>query len=402
MTDRTHKTLKPATIAAQALGWIDEETRGIVAPLHMSTTFVRDADNQYRTGRIYGRDNNPTYDQAEAVITALEGGRSSLLFASGMAAATAVFQALAPGDHVLAPKVMYWSLRNWLLNFATHWGLQVEFIDMSDPAILRNAVKSGRTKIVWVETPANPMWTITDIALAAEIAHAAGAVLAVDSTTASPVLTRPLSLGADLVMHAATKYLNGHSDVIAGTLTTRDESPLWLRIRTVRAQIGGIAGPFEAWLLTRGMRTLFPRVRAACQSAQAIAEHFSRHPRVEEVLYPGLPTFVGHDVARRQMQGGFGGMLSIRIRGNVRGAASDSAGNAARDATGEKAAIATAANVQIWKRATSLGGVESLIEHRASVEGAGTPAPPNLLRLSVGLEEVGDLIDDLQQAIEAA
>ena len=391
MTAKTNDTLKPATIAAQALGWIDEKTRGIVAPIHTSTTFIRDPDNQFRSGRIYGRDNNPTYDQAEAVITALERGHASLLFASGMAAATAVFQALAPGDHVVAPKVMYWSLRNWLMNFATHWGLNVEFIDMSDPAALQHALQPGRTKLVWVETPANPLWTITDIALAAQAAHAAGAALVVDSTSATPVLSQPLLHGADIVMHAATKYLNGHSDVIAGTLTTREDSPLWQRIRTVRAQIGGIAGPLEAWLLTRGMRTLFPRVRAACASAQVIAEHFSRHERIEEVLYPGLPHFAGHAIAERQMQGGFGGMLSICVRG---------AGNGA--GAGEKAAIATAAHVNVWKRATSLGGVESLIEHRSSIEGAGTPAPPNLLRLSVGIEDTGDLITDIERALRQA
>ena len=381
------KNAKPATIAAQALGWVDGETRGIVAPIHASTTYIRDPDNQYRTGRTYARDNNPTFDQAEAVLTALEGGHASLLFASGMAAATAVFQALAPGDHVLAPRVMYWSLRNWLMNFATHWGLQVEFLDMADPDAVRRAIRPGVTKLVWIETPANPLWTITDIAATCAIAHAAGAAVAVDSTVATPVLSRPLALGADIVMHAATKYLNGHSDVIAGTLTTREASPLWTRIRTIRAQLGGILGPFEAWLLTRGMRTLFVRVRASCAGAQAIAEHFAQHPAIEEVLYPGLPGFAGHAVAQRQMTGGFGGMLSIRVRGGP------------GDESGERAAIATAAGSQLWKRATSLGGVESLIEHRASIEGAGTPAPANLLRLSVGIEDTGDLIADLEQAL---
>jgi cystathionine gamma-synthase len=375
--------MKPASIAAQALGWVDRETRAIAPPIHTSTTFIRDADNQYRSGRIYGRADNPAFDQAEAVLTALEGGHATLLFASGMAAATAVFQALSPGDHVLAPKVMYWSLRNWLMNFATHWGLRVEFIDMADPGAMQRAVQQGATKLVWIETPANPLWTITDIAVTCDIAHQAGAMVAVDSTVATPVLTRPLELGADIVMHAATKYLNGHSDVIAGTLTTREESPLWQRIRTIRAQIGGIPGSFEAWLLTRGMRTLFPRVRTACASAQAIAEHLARHPLVEKVLYPGLASFPGHAVAARQMHGGFGGMLSICVRGSDPSAA----------------AIATAANVALWKRATSLGGVESLIEHRASVEGAGTPAPGNLLRLSVGIEDTGDLIADLEQAL---
>ena len=381
------KKVKPATVAAQALGSIDEKTRGIIAPIHTSTTYIRDPDNQYRSGRVYARDHNPTFDQAEAVLTALEGGHASLLFASGMAAATAVFQALGPGDHVLAPKVMYWSLRNWLMNFATHWGLAVEFIDMTDAAEVRRAIQPGRTRLVWIETPANPMWTITDIELTCAIAHAAGCMVAVDSTAATPVLSQPLRLGADIVMHAATKYLNGHSDVVAGTLTTREDSPLWQRIRTIRAQLGGILGPFEAWLLTRGMRTLFPRVRAACSNAMEIAQHFARHAAIEEVLYPGLPGCAGYDVARRQMTGGFGGMLSIRVHGS---------------GSGEAAAIAVAAGVELWKRATSLGGVESLIEHRASVEGAGTPAPANLLRLSVGIEDPGDLIADLEQALEKA
>jgi len=376
--------MKPASIAAQALGWEDEKTRAIVPPIHTSTTFIRDPDNQFRSGRVYARDQNPTFDQAEAVLTALEGGYASLLFASGMAAATAVFQALSPGDHVLAPKVMYWSLRNWLANFATQWGLRVEFIDMTSADELRRAIQPGKTKLVWIETPANPLWSITDISLSCEIAHAAGAAVAVDSTVATPVLTRPFEFGADIVMHAGTKYLNGHSDVIAGTLTTRVDGPLWQRIRSVRAQVGGVLGTFEAWLLTRGMRTLFPRVRVACASAQAIAEHFATHPRIEEVMYPGLASFRGHATAAKQMQGGFGGMLSIRVRG---------------PGGGEAAAIAAAAKVELWKRATSLGGVESLIEHRASIEGAGTPAPANLLRLSTGIEDTGDLIADLEQAL---
>jgi cystathionine gamma-synthase len=380
--------VKPASIAAQGLGWVDEQTRAVVPPIHTSTTFIRDPDNQYRSGRVYARDHNPTFDQAEAVLTVLEGGHASLLFASGMAAATAVFQALAPGDRVLAPKVMYWSLRNWLANFATQWGLRVQFIDMSNPDEVRGAVQAGKTHLVWIETPANPLWTITDIAVTCEIAHASGAIVAVDSTVATPVLTRPIELGADIVMHSATKYLNGHSDVIAGTLTTREDTPLWQRIRSIRAQIGGVIGPFEAWLLTRGMRTLFPRVRAACASAQGIAERLAQHRSVAEVLYPGLSSFPGHALAARQMHGGFGGMLSIRVRGSKDGSL-----------TGEEGAIATAAKVQLWKRATSLGGVESLIEHRASVEGAGSPVPGDLLRLSVGLEDTDDLIADLEQAL---
>lgn len=379
-----NKTAKPETIAAQGLGWIDDKTRAITPPIHVSSTYLRDEDNQYRSGRVYARADNPAFDQAQAVITQLENGADSMLFASGMAAATAVFQALAPGDHVLAPKVMYWSLRNWLLNFATHWGLKVELVDMADVQAVQAAIVPGKTRLVWIETPANPLWTITDIQATADIAHAAGAVLAVDSTVASPVLTRPLDLGADIVMHAATKYLNGHSDLIAGVLVTRENNALWQRIRSVRAQLGGTLGSFEAWLLLRGMRTLYLRVRAASASAQRLAEHFQGHALVAEVLYPGLPTAQGHAVAARQMQGGFGGMLSIRAKG------------------GEGAAIATAARVGLWKRATSLGGTESLIEHRASVEGAGSPVPTDLLRLSVGIEDVQDLIDDLEQALRQA
>lgn len=379
-----NKTAKPETIAAQGLGWIDDKTRAITPPIHVSSTYLRDEDNQYRSGRVYARADNPAFDQPQAVITQLENGADSMLFASGMAAATAVFLALTPGDHVLAPKVMYWSLRNWLLNFATHWGLKVELVDMTDPKAVQAAIVPGSTRLVWIETPANPTWTITDIAATAEIAHAAGAILAVDSTVATPVLTRPLDLGADIVMHAATKYLNGHSDLIAGVLVARENNALWQRIRTVRAQVGGTLGSFEAWLLMRGMRTLFLRVRAASASAQRVAEYFHGHPLVSEVLYPGLPTAQGHAVAARQMQNGFGGMLSIRARG------------------GEASAIATAAKVAVWKRATSLGGTESLIEHRASVEGAGSPVPTDLLRLSVGIEDVQDLINDLEQALRQA
>ncbi len=379
------KHTRPETIAAQALGWIDERTRAITPPLHVSSTYLRDADNQYRSGRVYARADNPAFDQAEAVLTALEGGQQTLLFASGMAAATAVFQALAPGDHVIAPKVMYWSLRNWLTTFATAWGLEVELVDMSAAQALQAALRPGRTRLVWVETPANPLWTLTDIAATAQAVHAAGALLAVDSTVATPMLTQPLALGADIVMHAATKYLNGHSDLIAGTLTTRADNEHWQRVRKLRAQLGGTLGSFEAWLLLRGMRTLHLRVRAACDSAQRIAEHFQGHARVAEVLYPGLRGFGGHDIAARQMKGGFGGMLSLRVAAGAQG--------------GEAAAVAVAANTRLWKRATSLGGTESLIEHRASVEGAGTPAPADLLRLSVGIEHVDDLIADLEQAL---
>jgi cystathionine gamma-synthase len=373
--------LRPETVAATALGREDERTGALIPPLHPSTTFVRDPDNGYGRGRVYARADNPTYAAAADTLTALEGGAETLLFASGMAAATAVFQALQPGDHVLVPQVMYWGLRAWLHGFATRWGLVVEGVDTSDLAALSALLQPGRTRLVWLESPANPLWNLSDIAAVADLAHRAGARLAVDSTVATPVLTRPLELGADIVMHSATKYLNGHSDVVAGTLTTRAVDDGWAQIKAVQVQNGGILGTFEAWLLQRGLRTLFPRVRWQCASALLLAERLSAHAGVAEVLYPGLPGFPGHELAKRQMQGGFGGMLSIRVSG------------------GEAAAIAVAARVSLWKRATSLGGVESLIEHRASIEGNDSPVPRDLLRLSVGIEAAEDLFDDLDRAL---
>ncbi|HEY2035070.1 MAG TPA: aminotransferase class V-fold PLP-dependent enzyme [Rhizomicrobium sp.] len=378
----TDKTMKPETIAAQGLGWIDEITRAVSPPIHLSSTFIRDPDNQFRSGREYARSDNPTYDQPEAVLAALENGKDAMLLASGMAAATACFLALKPGDHVVVPKVMYWGLRLWLFDFARSWGLEVEDIEMSDLAAVKAAMRPGKTKLVWIESPGNPMWNITDIAAVAEIAKKAGARAVADSTVSTPMLTHPLDLGCDVVMHSATKYLNGHSDIVMGALVTKAEDDYWQRISTVRTKIGGIPGSFEAWLLLRGMRTLFPRVKAACANAQKLAEHFSGHPRIAEVLYPGLKTHSGHAIAAKQMNGGFSGMLSIRVKG------------------GEEAAIATAARVKIWKRATSLGGTESLIEHRGSTEGPGAPCPMDLLRLSVGIEDAGDLIADLEEALD--
>ena len=377
------KNLSPETVAAQAGGAMDEETGGIVPPLHVTTTFLRDPDNQYRRGYSYGRADNATVRQVENVMTQLEGGAVSLVLASGMAAATTAFLALGRPAHVVAPNVMYWGLRKWLLEDAPGLGIEATFVDASDTAAIRAAVRPGRTSLVWVETPANPLWTITDIEEAARIAHDAGALLAVDATVPTPVLMNPLALGADIVMHSGTKYLNGHSDVVAGALVFARKDAHFERAVRTRGTLGAILGPFEAALLLRGLRTLHVRVRHQCASALAIARHFARHPRVEAVLYPGLETHPGHAIAARQMRGGFGGMLSVRVKG------------------GESAAIATAANVKLWKRATSLGGIESLVEHRASIEGPGTPCPPDLLRLSVGLESTDDLIGDLEQAIGA-
>jgi cystathionine gamma-synthase len=386
MTDRTSTPkLSPRTLAVQAMGSIEPATGAVVPPVHVATTYQRDPDNQYRSGFSYGRPDNATVRQAEMVIAALEDAEAALLFGSGMAAATAVVLALEPCSHIVAPRVMYWALRHWLTVEAARFGYRTALVDMEDLDAVARAVRPGETRLVWMETPANPLWGVTDIAAVADIAHRAGAVAAVDSTAATPVFTRPLSLGADIVMHSATKYLNGHSDVLAGALATRArDDDLWERIGGWRARQGAVLGPFEAWLLLRGMRTLDLRVRAAADTAIALAERFSRHPAVSRVLYPGLPTHPGHALAARQMAGGFGGMLSIRV------------------AAGERAAISAAARVTVWKRATSLGGIESLIEHRASVEGAGSPCPPDLLRLSVGAEHPEDLYADLDHALRAA
>ncbi|MBG22579.1 MAG: cystathionine gamma-synthase [Idiomarinaceae bacterium] len=370
-----------ATALAQSLGAIDQETQAVVPPIHVATTYLRGKDNSYPTGNIYSRADNPTYKPVEALLCRLEAGHEALLFGSGMAAATAVFQGLRPGDHVLAPRVMYWALRNWLLHFATDWGLVIEFIDMTEVEQVAQHLQPGKTKLVWLETPGNPLWCISDIEAIARHAHAAGAQVAVDSTCATPLLTQPLQLGADIVMHSATKYLNGHSDVIAGALIGARDDTYWQRIRAVRAQNGAVPSPHDAAQLLRGMRTMHLRVREACRNAQFIAEQLEQHPAVAEVLYPGLPSFAGHEIAKRQMTGGFGGMLSVRLKG------------------GATAAIHVAANTKLWKRATSLGGVESLIEHRASIEGEGTPCPDDLLRMSCGIEDARELLEDFLQAL---
>ncbi len=377
------RALQPETIAAQAAGAGDVATGAVVPPIHVATTFVRDADNLYRRGYCYGRSDNATVRHVENVLAALEEGEASLLFASGMAAATTALLALERPAHVVAPTAMYWGLRRWLLEDAPSHGLEVTFFDSSDPDGLGNAIRPGRTGLVWVETPSNPIWSITDIEEAARRAHEAGALLAVDSTVPTPVLTRPLTLGADIVVHSATKYLNGHSDVVAGAMVFARPGAAFERAARMRGVLGGILGAFEAALLLRGLRTLHVRVRHQSASALAIARHLENHPAVARVLYPGLRAHPGHVVAARQMQGGFGGMLSIRVRG------------------GEAAAVSAAGRMRVWKRATSLGGVESLIEHRSSMEGPDSRCPCDLLRLSVGLEHVDDLVADLEQALGA-
>lgn len=374
---------RPATRAAQALGSHDTATRGVTPAIHPSTTYERDAVPGAPT-RLYSRDDNPNYEDVEGLLSSLEGGAAALLFASGMAAGTAIFSALSHGAHVLLPEVVYWGMRKVASDIASAWGISVDYIPTGDLKEMAKQVQAGVTKVVWIETPSNPTLAVTDIAAAAEIAHGAGAELVVDSTFATPVLTRPIELGADIVLHSATKYLNGHSDVVAGALVARRSTPLWERLRDVRHYGGAVLGPFEAWLLLRGMRTLFLRVRAQSEAALRIAQHFEGHAAIAKVLYPGLPSNPGHAIALKQMKGGFGGMLSLRLKG------------------GEAAARRLWGACKLFKSATSLGGVESLIEHRASVESPESRVPRDLVRVSVGIEDADDLIEDLERGLSAA
>lgn len=379
MIDLPTTVVKPRTLMASALSEGEPLTRALTPAIHVATTYIRDADNGYSSGNVYGRADNTSVRQAEALISELEGAAESLLFGSGMAAATALFLSLEP-THIVAPQLMYWGLRSWLQQLP-RFGHQITFVDMSDIEAVKAAIRPGETGLVWVETPSNPLWTITDIAAVAQLAHAAGAMVAADSTVATPILTQPLAYGADLVMHSATKYLNGHSDVSAGVLAATQPSELWARIRKTREQHGAVLGPFEAWLLARGLRTLDVRLKAQSKSAEILARRLTKHAAISTVLYPGLVDSPGHRIAASQMMGGFSGMLSIRLKG------------------GARTAISVAANVSIWRRATSFGGIESLIEHRSSMEGEGSPCPADLLRLSVGLEDPDDLFCDLDRAI---
>jgi cystathionine gamma-synthase len=374
--------LAPETISAQALGQIDQATGGVTPAIHLSTTFIRDHDYELlHPEHSYIRDENATYQVAEKVLRELEGAADALLFSSGMAAAMAVIHSLKPGDHIVAPKVMYWGLRHWMVESCSHWGIHLDFFDSSDPDSLATTVKKGTTKLIWMETPTNPTWDIIDIAAAANVAQETGARLAVDSTVATPVLTQPLRHGADIVVHSATKYLNGHCDVLAGVTLCAEKDDFWKKICDIRLHTGAVLGSLEAWLLQRSLRTLFLRVRKSSESAMTIAQHFEGHPKIKSVLYPGLPNHPGHEVAKRQMDGGFGGMLSLRVKGDA------------------ETALDIVKRCAVFTRATSLGGVESLIEHRYSIEGENSPIPKDLLRLSVGIEAVEDLITDLEQAL---
>ena len=382
MANSQKSTLSPATIAAQAAGATDTETGGVVPAIHMATTFARDEDYALLNGKnVYLRSHNENVRVAERLLSQLEGASGTLLFPSGMAAVAAVFRTVPNGASVVVQSQIYWGTTAWIRDFCVRRDIALHEVEASNPADLEAMCKSHSPALVWIETPSNPWLRITDIARAAEISHSVGAKLVVDSTAASPVLSQPLTHGADIVMHSATKGINGHSDVLAGSLSVKDvDDPLWQMIRADRDMAGAVLGPMEAWLLTRGMRTLPLRMREMSRNAQALAEFLSDHPAVEDVLYPGLPDHPGHEVAARQMAGGFGGLLSFVVRG------------------GAEAALHAVGRMQLFHRATSLGGVESLVEHRHTIE-PHTGIPEGLLRLSVGIEDVEDLKNDLGQAL---
>jgi cystathionine gamma-synthase len=370
------------TLAVHAGHRPDPATGAVTPPIQLSTTFERAPDGSFPSGYVYGRDANPNRRSLEESLAALEAGAAAAAFASGMAATSAVFQALEPGDHVIVPDDSYYITRKLLQEVFARWRLEHTAVDLTDLAAVERALRPA-TRLVWVETPSNPLIRITDIAAIVALARRAGARVACDNTWATPMVTRPLELGADLVMHSTTKYLGGHSDVLSGALVTRADDELFHRIRTVQVAGGAVAAPFDCWLLLRGIRSLPYRMQAHCQHAAAVAQFLALHPAVARVHYPGLASHRGHAVAARQMKA-FGGMLSFEVRG------------------ARAEALAVAARLELVTRATSLGGPETLIEHRASVEGAHTRAPESLLRMSVGLEHPDDLIADLAQALEGA
>lgn len=374
------------TIAVHAGKGIDPTTGAVMPPIHLSTTFERAADGSYPSGFSYIRADNPNRRALEEALVALEGGVAAATFGSGMAAIMAVFQALQSGDHVLIPDDIYFGTGKLVRELFGPWGLHHTAVDMTDLAAVQAAVRPT-TKLIWIETPSNPLLKITDVTAVADLAHAAGAICACDSTWPTPMLQRTLALGADLAIHATTKYLGGHSDVLGGAVITSTEDAFWNRLLLVQRTGGAVPSPFDCWLTLRGIRTLPYRMRGHCENARKVAHFLAGHPAVAVVHYPGLASHPGHAIAAKQMSD-FGGMLSFQVCPD-------------KLHTGMENALRVANGTKIFTQATSLGGVESLIEHRFSVEGPNTKTPDNLLRLSVGLEHPDDLIADLEQALAA-
>ena len=373
--------MKIETRAVHAGRHIDPATAAVTSPIYLSTTFERSPEGEYPQGFSYSRENNPNRRGLEQCLAALEGGKEGLAYASGLAVSTAVVQGMEPGDHIIVADDVYWGLRKVIGEVFAKAGLETTYIDFTDLAALRAAL-TPRTRLVWLETPSNPLMKITDLAGVAETVRAAGpnAITVCDGTFATPVLQRPLDCGIDMVAHSTTKYISGHSDVVGGALITRHDNYLFERARKAQRYGGAVPSPFDCWLTMRGIETLPYRVRAQSENAMRIARCLREHPRVEAVHYPGLAGHPGHEIAARQMSA-FSGMLSFRVRG------------------GREEAMGVAARCRLLIRATSLGGAHSLIEHRASVEGPTSKTPQNLLRVSVGLEHSDDLLEDLAQAL---
>jgi cystathionine gamma-synthase len=372
--------MKLETLAIHAGRKPDPSTGAVREPIHLSTTFERGPDGAYPQGYFYGRSGNPNRDSLERAVAALEGGPEAVAFGSGAAATLAVFSLAAAGHRIVCSADCYHGTARQLREILPRWGASVEFVDTTDLAAVERALEPGGA-LLWVETPSNPLLRISDLAALARLAHARGALLGCDNTFASPVLQQPLALGADLVMHSTTKFLGGHSDVLGGMVVVREAGAVLERLREFQGVGGGVPSPFDCWLLLRSLATLPLRVRAQSAGALAVAQFLEAHPRVERVHYPGLQSHPGHALAARQMRDGFGAVVSVQVPG------------------GAAEAMAVAARAQLFTRATSLGGVESLIEHRASMEGPATRTPANLLRLAVGLEHPDDLVADLDRAL---
>ncbi len=374
--------MKFETISIHVGRDVDPGTGAVAPPLHMSTTFERDANGDFSRGYSYSRPTNPTRAALEQCLAALEGGADATCYGSGSAASLAAFSLLRPGDHVIAPIEAYHGTAKQLRDLIGPMGVEFSFVDLTDLDRVKEALRPS-TKLVWVETPSNPMLNVSDIESICDLAHRQKALVCCDNTFATPVWQRPFELGADLIMHSSTKYFGGHSDLMSGVVITRERGELADRLRDYQATAGSVPSPFDCWLIRRSVTTLSCRVKAQTSSAQRIAEFLNEHPQVERVFYPGLQNHPGHALAARQMSG-FGAMLSFCVRG------------------GRQKAFDVAARTKLFIRATSLGGVESLIEHRQSVEGPHTVTPDTLLRVSVGLENCEDLMADLDRALAAA
>lgn len=358
----------------------DAQASSVTQPIYLTTTFEREDDGSYAHGFVYSRLDNPNRKQLEESVAMLENGDKGFAFASGMAAINAVFQTLKTGDHVIIPDDAYYAAEILLKDVYERWGLQMTKADMSNIEAVQNAVQPN-TKLIWLETPSNPLLKISDIKTISSIAHKAGAMCAVDNTWATPVIQLPLDLGADIVMHSTTKYFGGHCDVLGGVVIIKNNEELARRLSSIQTKGGAVPSPFDCWMISRGIKTLSLRVKAQTENANQLAEYLSTHPEIEKVNYPGLTSHPQHAVAAKQMIGGFGAMLSVQIKG------------------GAKEAMAVTSRLKLFTTATSLGGVESLVEHRQSVEGPYTKTPENLLRVSVGVEHIDDLINDWKQAL---